>query len=145
MRIARGMTQSRANAQVLPVFLTESVRILLARSMMPASWLYRMMLGQLALKLSREHLAASDVVRQSDAFCLVHERVRAELSKPARWTHLATVQRCAAYSSNEAVGHSGDLRTTAHGVTGRSSVGCPQTMERRARKHNCLCSLELER
>ena len=37
---------------------------------MSASWLDRLMLGQRALKLSRDHLAASDVVRQSDAFAL---------------------------------------------------------------------------
>jgi hypothetical protein len=50
--------------------VVESVRIRLARNMMSASWLDRLMLGQLALKLSREHLAVSGVVRQSDAFAL---------------------------------------------------------------------------
>lgn len=50
--------------------VVESVRIWLARNMMSASWLDRLMLGQLALRLSREHLAASGVVLQSDAFAL---------------------------------------------------------------------------
>jgi len=47
--------------------VVESARIWLARNMMSASWLERLMLGQLALKLSREHLSASHSVRQSDA------------------------------------------------------------------------------
>ena len=50
--------------------IVESVRIWLARNRMSASWLDRLMLVQLALKLSREHLAASGGVRQSDAFAL---------------------------------------------------------------------------
>lgn len=50
--------------------VVESVRIWLARNMMSASWLDRLMLGQLALKLSREHLAASDVIYQSDVLAL---------------------------------------------------------------------------
>ena len=50
--------------------VVESVRIWLARNMMSASWLDRLMLGQLALRLSREHLAASGVVHQSDAFAV---------------------------------------------------------------------------
>ena len=50
--------------------VVESARIWLARNKMSASWLDRLMLGQLALKLSREHLSASNTVRQSDALTL---------------------------------------------------------------------------
>ena len=46
--------------------VVESARIWLARNMMSASWFDRLMLGQLALKLCREHLSASRAVRQSD-------------------------------------------------------------------------------
>ena len=42
----------------------------LARNMMSASWLDRLMLGQMALKLSREYLTASRAVRQWDALTL---------------------------------------------------------------------------
>jgi hypothetical protein len=37
---------------------------------MSASWLDRLMLGQMALKLSREHLAGAHAVRQSDVLTL---------------------------------------------------------------------------
>jgi hypothetical protein len=46
--------------------VVESARIWLARNRMSASWFDRLMLGQLALKLCREHLSASRAVRQSD-------------------------------------------------------------------------------
>ena len=47
--------------------VVESARIWLVRNRMSASWLDRLMLGQMALKLSREHLTASHAVCQSDA------------------------------------------------------------------------------
>lgn len=50
--------------------VVESARIWLARNMMSASWLDRLMIGQMALKLSREHLTASHAVRQSDVLRL---------------------------------------------------------------------------
>jgi hypothetical protein len=50
--------------------VVESARIWSARNKMSASWLDRLMLGQLALKLSREHLTAANAVRQSDALAL---------------------------------------------------------------------------
>jgi hypothetical protein len=50
--------------------LVESSRIWLARNRMSADWLDRLMLGQMALKLSREHLTAPHAVRQLDALTL---------------------------------------------------------------------------
>jgi hypothetical protein len=64
---------------------------------MSAGWLNRLMLGQLALKLSREHLAASNVVHQSDALTPFTKELGLNCQKPARWTCLATLQRCDAY------------------------------------------------
>ena len=51
-------------------YVVESARIWLARNMMSASWLDRLMLGQMALKLSREHLTGVHAVRQSDVLTL---------------------------------------------------------------------------
>lgn len=50
--------------------VVESSRIWLAKNMMSASWLDRLMLGQLALKLLREQLSVSRSMRQSDALTL---------------------------------------------------------------------------
>jgi hypothetical protein len=50
--------------------VVESARIWLARNMMSTSWLDRLMLGQMALKLSREHLTGVHAVRQSDVLTL---------------------------------------------------------------------------
>jgi len=50
--------------------VVESARIWLARNMMSASWLDRLMLGQMALKLSREQLSASRTLRQADVLTL---------------------------------------------------------------------------
>jgi hypothetical protein len=50
--------------------VVESARIWLARNMMSASWLDRLMLGQMALKLSSEQLSASSAVRQADVLTL---------------------------------------------------------------------------
>jgi len=50
--------------------------------MMSASWLDRVMLGQLALKLSREHLSASHSVRQSDALTLFTNELTLNYQSP---------------------------------------------------------------
>jgi hypothetical protein len=50
--------------------VVKSARIWLARNMMSAGWLDRLMLGQMALKLSREHLTGVHAVRQSDVHAL---------------------------------------------------------------------------
>jgi hypothetical protein len=60
----------------------ESARIWLARNMMSASWLDRLMLGQMALKLSREHLSASRAVRQSDALALFTNELMLNYQNP---------------------------------------------------------------
>jgi hypothetical protein len=62
--------------------VVESARIWLARNMMSASWLDRLMLGQMALKLSREHLAASHAVRQSDALMLFTNELTLNYQSP---------------------------------------------------------------
>src|SRR5476649_963778 len=62
--------------------VVESARIWLARNMMSASWLDRVMLGQLALKLSREHLSASHSVRQSDALTLFTNELTLNYQSP---------------------------------------------------------------
>ncbi|OXC72467.1 hypothetical protein BSU04_41815 [Caballeronia sordidicola] len=50
--------------------------------MMSASWLDRLMLGQLALKLSREQLRASHSVRQSDALMLFTNELTLNYQSP---------------------------------------------------------------
>jgi hypothetical protein len=60
----------------------ESARIWLARNMMSASWLDRLMLGQMALKLSREHLTASLAVCQSDALTLFTNELMLNYQNP---------------------------------------------------------------
>jgi hypothetical protein len=50
--------------------VVESSRIWLAKNMMSASWLDRLMLGRPALKLLRKQLRASHSMRQSDAVTL---------------------------------------------------------------------------
>jgi len=62
--------------------VVESARIWLARNKMSASWLDRLMLGQLALKLSREHLTASNAVRQSDALALFTNELALNYQSP---------------------------------------------------------------
>jgi hypothetical protein len=62
--------------------IVESARIWLARNMMSASWLERLMLGQMALKLSREHLIASHAVRQSDALTLFTNELTLNYQSP---------------------------------------------------------------
>ncbi len=62
--------------------VVESTRIWLARNMMSASWLDRVMLGQTALKLSREHLADSRAVRQSDALTLFTSELTLNYQSP---------------------------------------------------------------
>jgi len=62
--------------------VVESARIWLARNKMSASWLDRLMLGQLALKLSREHLTASNAVRQSDALTLFTSELTLNYQSP---------------------------------------------------------------
>jgi hypothetical protein len=54
----------------------------LARNMMSASWLDRLMLGQMALKLSREHLSASRAVRQSDVLTLFTNELTLNYQSP---------------------------------------------------------------
>jgi hypothetical protein len=49
---------------------------------MSASWLDRLMLGQMALKLSREHLTASHAVRQSDALMLFTNELTLNYQNP---------------------------------------------------------------
>jgi hypothetical protein len=49
---------------------------------MSASWLDRLMLGQMALKLSREHLTASRAVRQSDALTLFTNELTLNYKNP---------------------------------------------------------------
>src|SRR5471032_2254411 len=63
-------------------YVVESARIWLARNMLSASWLDRLMLGQMALKLSREHLAASRAVRQSDALTLFTNELTLNYQNP---------------------------------------------------------------
>ena len=62
--------------------VVESARIWLARNMMSASWLDRLMLGQLALKLSHEHLTASHALRQSDALTLFTNELTLNYQSP---------------------------------------------------------------
>ncbi|MFK4447136.1 hypothetical protein ABH944_007417 [Caballeronia udeis] len=62
--------------------VVESARIWLARNKTSASWLDRLMLGQLALKLSREHLSASNTVRQSDALALFTDELGLNYQSP---------------------------------------------------------------
>jgi hypothetical protein len=73
--------------------IVESARIWLARNMMSASWLDRLMLGQMALKLSREHLTGVHAVRQSDVLTLFTNELTLN-SRPTGRTHLAKVRRC---------------------------------------------------
>lgn len=63
-------------------YVVESARIWLARNMMWASWLDRLMLGQMALKLSREYLTASHTVRQSDALTLFTNELTLNYQSP---------------------------------------------------------------
>ena len=63
-------------------YVVESARIWLARNMLSASWLERLMLGQMALKLSREHLAVSHAVRQSDALTLFTNELTLNYQSP---------------------------------------------------------------
>jgi len=49
---------------------------------MSASWLDRLMLGQMALKLSREHLTASHAVGQSDALTLFTNELMLNYQNP---------------------------------------------------------------
>jgi hypothetical protein len=62
--------------------VVESTRIWLAKNMMSASWLDRLMLGQLALKLSREQLSASHSMRQSDALTLFTNELTLNYQSP---------------------------------------------------------------
>jgi hypothetical protein len=62
--------------------VVELARIWLARNMMSASWLDRLMLGQMALKVSREHLAASNAVRQSEALTLFTNELTLNYESP---------------------------------------------------------------
>jgi hypothetical protein len=62
--------------------VVESSRIWLAKSMMSASWLDRLMLGQLALKLSREQLSASHSMRQSDSLTLFTNELTLNYQSP---------------------------------------------------------------
>ena len=62
--------------------VVESARIWLVRNRMSASWLDRLMLGQMALKLSREHLSASHSVRQSDALTLFTNELTLNYQSP---------------------------------------------------------------
>jgi hypothetical protein len=62
--------------------IVESARIWLARNMMSASWFDRLMLGQLALKLCREHLSTSHAVSQSDALTLFTNELTLNYQSP---------------------------------------------------------------
>jgi hypothetical protein len=62
--------------------VVESARIWLTRNMMSASWLDRLMIGQMALKLSREHLSASHAVRQSDVLMLFTNELTLNYQSP---------------------------------------------------------------
>jgi hypothetical protein len=80
--------------------VVESARIWLARNMMSASWLDRLMLGQMALKLSREHLAASHAVRQSDALMLFTNELTLNYQSPLVghiWQRCSDVLKAGSY------------------------------------------------
>jgi hypothetical protein len=62
--------------------VVESARIWLARNMVSASWLERLMLGQMALKLCREHLAGAHAVRQSDVLALFTNELTLNYQNP---------------------------------------------------------------
>ncbi len=62
--------------------VVESARIWLVRNRMSASWLDRLMLGQMALKLSREHLTGAHAVRQSDVFALFTNELTLNYQNP---------------------------------------------------------------
>jgi hypothetical protein len=49
---------------------------------MSASWLDRLMLGQMALKLSREHLTGVHAVRQSDVLTLFTNELTLNYQNP---------------------------------------------------------------
>ena len=49
---------------------------------MSASWLDRLMLGQMALKLSREHLTGAHAVRQSDVPALFTNELTLNYQNP---------------------------------------------------------------
>ena len=62
--------------------VVESARIWLVRNRMSASWLDRLMLGQMALKLSREHLTGVHAVRQSDVLKLFTNELTLNYQNP---------------------------------------------------------------
>jgi len=62
--------------------VVESARIWLVRNRMSASWLDRLMLGQMALKLSREHLTSVHAVRQSDVHTLFTNELTLNYQNP---------------------------------------------------------------
>jgi hypothetical protein len=62
--------------------VVESARIWSARNKMSASWLDRLMLGQMALKLSREHLTGLHAVRQSDVLTLFTNELTLNYQNP---------------------------------------------------------------
>jgi hypothetical protein len=62
--------------------IVESARIWLARNMMSAGWLDRLTLGQMALKLSREHLIGVHAVRQSDVLALFTNELTLNYENP---------------------------------------------------------------
>jgi len=62
--------------------VVESTRIWLVRNRMSASWLDRLMLGQMALKLSRDHLTGVHAVRQSDVLTLFTNEMTLNYQNP---------------------------------------------------------------
>jgi hypothetical protein len=62
--------------------IVESARIWLVRNRMSASWLDRLMLGQMALKLSREHMTGVHAVRQSDVLALFTSELTLNYENP---------------------------------------------------------------
>jgi hypothetical protein len=62
--------------------VVESARIWLVRNRMSASWLDRLMLGQMALKLSREHLTDVHAVRQTDVIKLFTNELTLNYQNP---------------------------------------------------------------
>jgi hypothetical protein len=63
-------------------YVVESARIWFARNRVSASWLERLTLGQLALKLSREYLAIFNAVRQLDRLTLFTNELMLNYQSP---------------------------------------------------------------
>jgi hypothetical protein len=62
--------------------VVESARIWLARNRIAMSWLERVILGQLALRLSREHLAATKAVPHAKVAILFADEMKLNYRSP---------------------------------------------------------------